>query len=69
MLIEKIRVFKIRCFFFSVSFLRGFWIHLSDSDADAGGKRGGGRAADPTLRGHFVNRIREEEGDRNTLPG
>ena len=45
------------------------WDVAGDSDADAGGKRGGGRAADPTLRGHFVNRIREEEGDRNTLPG
>ena len=45
------------------------WDVADDSDADAGGKRGGGRAADPTLRGHFVNRIREEEGDRNTLPG
>ena len=45
------------------------WDAAGDSDADAGGKRGGGRAADPTLRGHFVNRIREEEGDRNTLPG
>ena len=45
------------------------WDGAGDSDAGVGDTRGGGRAADQTLRGYFVNRIREEGGSRNTLPG
>ena len=45
------------------------WGESGDSDAGNGGRSDGGRAADQTFRGHFVNRSREEGGNRNILPG